>query len=55
MWAEYNVRERSKKSHTINMNTLLEKVLTDRTARGEAETETLAVAQNEFLSWDGEQ
>ncbi len=35
------------------MNTLLEKVLTDRTARTQEETETLAAAQNEFLSWDG--
>ena len=33
------------------MNALLEKILTEKSARREEETETLAVAQNEFLSW----
>jgi hypothetical protein len=42
-----------KKSHTktIFMNTLLEKVLTDQTAREPEEMETLAVAQDPFESW----
>lgn len=34
------------------MNTLIEKVLTEKSARDEDETEILAVAQNEFLSWE---
>jgi hypothetical protein len=34
------------------MNTLLEKVLIDTSARSEEETATLAAAQNEFESWD---
>ena len=33
------------------MSKLLEKVLNEKSARSEEETETLAVAQNEFLSW----
>ena len=42
-----------KKSNTktIFMNTLLEKVLTDQTAREPEEMETLAVAQDPFESW----
>jgi hypothetical protein len=34
------------------MSKLLEKVLTERSAREPEETETLAAAQNEFLSWE---
>lgn len=34
------------------MNTLLEKILTDRSARDAEEPEALAVAQDEFDSWD---
>jgi hypothetical protein len=34
------------------MNTLLEKVLTETSARNKEEMETLATAQNEFLSWE---
>ena len=41
-----------KLSHKNIMNKLLEKVLTETFAQGEEETETLAVAQNEFLSWE---
>jgi hypothetical protein len=33
------------------MSKLLEKVLNEKSARSEKETEALAVAQNEFLSW----
>jgi hypothetical protein len=42
-----------KKSHkkTIFMNILLEKVLTDQTAREPKEMETLAAAQDPFESW----
>lgn len=36
---------------TIIMNTLLEKVLTERSAREPEEMETLAVAQDAFESW----
>ena len=39
-------------TQTITMNELLEKVLTDTSAREADELETLAVAQNEFLAWD---
>jgi len=39
----------------IAMNTLLEKVLTETSARTPEEMETFAAAQNEFLSWDGEE
>lgn len=49
------MRERSKKiSHktiTVIMNTLLEKVLTERSAREPEEMETLAVAQDAFETW----
>ena len=43
-----------KKSHkkTIFMNTLLEKVLTERSAREAEEMETLAVAQDAFETWN---
>jgi hypothetical protein len=34
------------------MNTLLEKVLTEKTAREPEEMETLAAAQDVFESWD---
>jgi hypothetical protein len=34
------------------MNTLLEKILTDRSARMAEEPDALAMAQNEFDSWD---
>ncbi len=34
------------------MSKLLEKILTDRTAREPEETETLAAAQDEFEIWD---
>jgi hypothetical protein len=42
-----------KKSHTktISMNTLLEKVLTEKSAREPEEMETLAVAQDAFETW----
>jgi len=54
MCGEYNAWERSNNiPHNIIMNTLLEKILTERSARGAEQMETLAVAQNEFLSWDG--
>jgi hypothetical protein len=34
------------------MNTLLEKILNDRSARAGEEPEALALAQDEFDSWD---
>jgi hypothetical protein len=34
------------------MNTLLEKILTENSARSPEEVETFAAAQNEFLSWE---
>jgi len=34
------------------MNTLLEKVLTDQTARAAEEMETLAAAQDAFETWN---
>jgi hypothetical protein len=49
--AEYNVWERSKDHPTNIMNKILENILNEKSARSEEETETLAVAQNEFLSW----
>ncbi len=39
-------------THKNSMNTLLEKMLTETYAQGEEETEILAAAQNEFLSWE---
>ena len=40
------------KSHKKIMNTLLEKVLTEPSARSEEETEMLAAAQDAFEIWD---
>jgi hypothetical protein len=52
MRAEYNAWERSKNiPHHIIMNTLLEKILTDESAREAEQTEVLAVAQEPFESW----
>lgn len=53
MRGEYNVRERSKKipHKIILMNTVLEKVLIDKTARESEELEMLALAQDPFESW----
>jgi len=46
-------RERSKNIHAIiTINTVLEKILTERSARGEEETKALAISQNEFESWN---
>lgn len=36
----------------IIMNTILEKILTDKATRGPEEAEAFAAAQNSFDSWD---
>lgn len=49
------MRGKGRKNLTQNqdtMNTLLEKVLTDRSAREPEEMETLSAAQEPFDSWD---
>ena len=37
----------------IIMSKLLERILTDRSARDEETGSVLVAAENEFLSWDG--
>jgi uncharacterized membrane protein YgaE (UPF0421/DUF939 family) len=49
--AEYHGQERSEKYLNI-MNTLLEKILTERSARDPEEIQTFAIAQNSFESWE---
>ena len=43
---------KGRKYLNIIMNTLLEKVLTDRSSREPEAMEALAVAQDAFVSWD---
>jgi hypothetical protein len=40
-----------KSTSIIGMSKILEKILTEKSARSDEETEAIAVAQNEFLSW----
>ena len=50
---EYNAWERSKNiPHDILMNTLLEKILTDESAREAEQMEVMAIAEDPFESWD---
>ena len=52
MCDEYNAWERSKNIlHDILMNTLLEKILTDESAREAEQMEVMAIAEDPFESW----
>jgi hypothetical protein len=48
---EYN-RDKGRKKNSPIMNEIITKILTDKSARGADEVQTLAIAQNSFESWE---